>query len=514
MLNKKRMLAMAMTSAMIVSALAGCSSEPSTNATTTAANVETTTTEASNQTEETTTAADDTSDDTKAPGYTVEAGKVLDFEDGNFGFVKTSAGSLLEDPADVSIVDFNGSKALKVAPTSNTAGKVVNVGLDITSLLGDKAADVASVKMQIGVSSADGSFNACAGNIYMSYSDMAAADGEWVVYMEDKNPMDVSAAFPEGESYDTSKKNVLLINKASNSGNNSDVSFKQTGEYSTMYIDNIVFFDKDGNALEVNSAATFDAPDDYGVMDWSNLIDVSANQVVFDGWSEGQTKGWDQGAWHQNKCVVTQNVQQTDEEGNLLFKQKVNAATGEPVTDENGDPVYTKTPLYVQATDEAGELLFDEEGNPIYVTEDVEQGEYDFGSIMKPGTVFTIYYSCEETEDLNHYIWFVFTSPDLSTKYSKLGWARLLAGPDAAAASGNPDINYNTPIEEQKGYLFMLNDSHTMAQVTYDEIVNYLVNFYGVDEADLNWEGLNFSLQCEAGMTWSVSAVTYATDAY
>lgn len=527
MFNKKGLLAAALCGSLAVSALAGCSggneSKP-TQAPTQAPAQTTASNDATSEapvTEEPT--KPDEGDKTIAPKYAVEAGKVIDFEDGNFGFVQTSAGSLTEDVSNVSVADFNGSKALKVVPTKTGEGINVNVGFDVTSILGAKAADVASVQMQIGTLGDDGKFYACAGNIYMSYSDMATSNGSWVVYLDTKNPADAQGKFASGKSYDASKKNVLIVSKANNNGDNSDTAFVKTGKYSTMYIDNVVFFDADGNAIEVKTDVAFDAPDDYGKMDWSNLIDVSATQEIIPGWADSAMKGWNQGAWHQNLCVVDVKVQAKDENGEPMFEPKKDRKTGEIITDEEGNIVYTTTPIYEQKIGEDGQPMTDEDGKPVYVTEPQEQGEFDFGAIMKPGTVFTLYYNAVESEDLNHYIWFVFTTGDanLLAKYPdekyedkterRLGWQRLLDGPTAGAKG----IDYATSTaEEMKPWLFTLNDSHTMAQVTYDQIRDFFVNQLHIAEEDLNWEGMNFSLQAEAGMDWNLIAVTYALNAY
>ena len=528
MFNKKGLLAAALCGSLAVSALAGCSggneSKP-TQAPTQAPAQTTASNDATSEapaTEEPT--KPDEGDKTIAPKYAVEAGKVIDFEDGNFGFVQTSAGSLTEDVANVSVADFNGSKALKVVPTKTAEGINVNVGFDVTSILGAKAADVASVQMQIGVAGDDGKFYACAGNIYMSYADMANSNGSWTVYMDNKNPAEAQGKFASGKSYDTSAKNVMIVSKANSNGNNCDTAFAKTGKYSTMYIDNVVFFDADGNAIDVKTDVAFDAPDDYGKMDWSNLIDVSASQVIIPGWADSAMGGWKQGEWHQNICVVQENVQAVDENGNPMYEPKVDRKTGEVVTDENGNIVYnTSKPVYVQKIGADGEPETDADGNPVCETKDVEQGEFDFGAIMKPGTVFTLYYNAVDSEDLNHYIWFVFQTgdADLLAKYPdekyedkterRLGWQRLLDGPTASAKG----IDYATSTaEEMKPWLFTLNDSHTMAQVTYDQIRDFFVNQLHIAEEDLNWEGMNFSLQAEAGMDWNLTAVTYALNAY
>ena len=71
------------------------------------------------------------------------------------------------------------------------------------------------------------------------------------------------------------------------------------------------------------------------------------------------------------------------------YEQAVDEETGEPLWDEDGNPVF------VQAIDEeTGELLFDEYGNPIYVVSFVQDrmgwerygyGVYKLGKIIYYG---------------------------------------------------------------------------------------------------------------------------------
>lgn len=494
MFNKKRIVAMAMTSAMIMASMAGCSKSES--ASTTATDEKTSasadaSTDAPSEapSEEATTAPDAAKTEI---GYKVEAGKVVDFEDGNFGFVLMNTQTPVSDLSELSVVDFNGSKALKVTPKKNDAGMSEFIGFDVTSLLGAKVADAKSVKMQIGVESKDGKFHACGGTIFQNFSD--ASGNNWVTYTKSKNPNEVGAEF--SKDYDASQKNVMVISKFPDAGNNSDTAWSATGEYSSLYIDNIVFFDADGNPIDVDSTVAFDAPDGFGDADWSNLIKVT-DQTIIPGFA-AEANGWAQAPdWILNKHMEEQPVAEKDEDGN---EKK----------DEEGNVIY------VQKKDENGEPMVNEDGEPVYETEEVEVGQFDWASIMKPGTVFTMYYSAEESEDLNHYIWWVMQAPDFGLK-----WNRLL---DAPTAAGKPyKIQLDTPLEEKKGMLWTLNDSHNMAQATYEEIMSYIENVYAnndkILDADGNpvgmdqfsWEG-NFGFQAEAGMAWKLSAVTYSLD--
>jgi hypothetical protein len=509
MFNKKRLLALTMSTAMIASALAGCSSSSSKEESKASTSTEATkdSAKASEESkEETTTKEEETEPVNEGKtSYALEAGKVVDFEDGKYEFVRMNVQSpLTDDPSILEIADFNGSKALKVTPKGDAAGLIEKIGIDVSSLLGDKVADVAMVRMQIGVEGADGNFYPCTGTVFQKFSD--AAGQNWVTYSKNKNPSEFEMSF--SAAYDKAEKNVLQIRKDSNSGQNSDTAYGKTGKYSTLYIDNIVFYDADSNPIEVNTSAGFDEPDGFNKADWSNLIKVE-NQIVIPGFTCSDVKGWDQAPREGSSAIWLNNIHEEE------VKIEATDADGNPILDENGKATY------VTKKDADGNDVLDEEGNPIYETETKKVGDFDWASIMKPGTVFTFYYTNEDSEDLNHYIWFVFTTADktLLEKYPnekfedgterRLGWQRLLDGPTAGAEG----ITYGeSTAEEMKPWLFSLNDSHTMAQVTYEQIRDFFVDHLQVDEADLNWEGMNFSLQFESGMKYSVTAVTYALD--
>lgn len=480
MLNKKRLLAMGMTSAMIIASLAGCSNSSSSNdnsSGTDASSDASASTDADASSDASTDESQDNAPagtDTIEPDYTVESGKVIDFEDGNVSFLTQNEANLAADEATIEVADFNGSKALKVSPNSTATGKVFEVGFDVNALLGDKVADVASVSMQIGVEAVDGNYYPCTGTIKQNSTDVNSTT--WVTYLEEKNPVNVTVEF--SATYDPETDNVLVVTKDTDSGSNCDLAYASSNEYSTMYIDNIVFFDAAGNPLDVDTTVEF-AAESYGTLDWSNLIEVT-DQVVISGFADSGVGGYAQGAWHQN--IIETPVQATDEDGKAL-------------TDEDGNPVYK------QKVDEDGNPVVDENGDPVYETE--TSGDVDWTSIMKPGTVFTLYYTSEMSNDLNHYIWFVMTFAEGTKELeqnSEMSWARIKDAP-YAASNGLEAGDVNS--------VFRTNDSNTMAQVTFEEIEQFIKDVYGIEDVD--WSG-NYSIQCESGKAWSLSAVTYALD--
>lgn len=456
MLNKKRLLAMAMSSAMIMGALAGCSNNSSQSDTTTKAPENTTAPVETTASEPEPTTVEEEPKIIE-PDYSVEEGKAITFEDGKLDFIKLNMASIDADECTLEIADFNGSKALKVTPTSEKTSKRFYLGLDLNSLLGDKVADVASVQMQIGLEAADGEFHACSGTVLQTH-DAESSTATWVTYLDTLNPANIKVELTA--SYDASKENVLVITKDSDDGSNLDTAYAATGKYSTMYIDNIVFLDKDGNALDVDTTVAFAGPEGYGEADWSNLIQVK-DQTVIDGFSATDIGGWSQAP--KDWIVGTHEVLVQDVDEN-----------GDPLKDEEGNPVYK------QKVDEDGNPVTDEEGNPVYETETV--GNFDWNSIMKPGLVLTVYFKTEDKDNANP-MWFTVYAQD-NDGNSLIGWDRIYQNK------------------------FATNDSNTMCQITYEELKAELERISGVDEWD--FENYWFALQCESAFKWSVSAVAYA----
>lgn len=148
-MRRNKLLACLMAGTMAVS-LTACSGSADSDAST----APTTTTEAASTQE----ATNETT--TEAPQVKSDAS--VDFEDGQMGFVQAYSAPANAADVEMNIVDFDGSKALEI---KNLNGNVPFVGIDVSSLCGAAAADIASISMKLGVKYEDGSFSACAGKI-------------------------------------------------------------------------------------------------------------------------------------------------------------------------------------------------------------------------------------------------------------------------------------------------------------------------------------------------------------
>ena len=223
-----------------------------------------------------------TPEPTKAPSY--EAGKVIDFEDGNMGFIACKETAPNSAALDMAVVDFAGSKALKVS-TEETA-KIPYVAIDVSSLAGDAIESVRSIELDLAVSAADGAFYAVSGQT-LSYvgADNTEVAGKWSVYLESKNPKRHTITLGEEELFAAGAKNIIILTKET------DNAIDKTGSASTLYIDNIVLKDADGNAIALNSAASFNAPDGFGNVDWSNLTPTKP-EIKVDGLKYVSVGGW------------------------------------------------------------------------------------------------------------------------------------------------------------------------------------------------------------------------------
>lgn len=201
----------------------------------------------------------------------VEEGFMVSFEDEKMDFVSVNTASGTADSCELSIVDFNGSKALKVT-TSGEKGRMPYVAIDCSSLLGDAVADVATIQADIATFDKDGKFNACSGYIY-AYTGEALEEKSvaWSVYLEDQNPkmaqLDVTG-FVAGAS------NFIQISKEEDSG----------ATVSDVYIDNIVFRDASGNPIAIDTAASFAVVASSTIFseqkDWSNLVQVTSEKEI------------------------------------------------------------------------------------------------------------------------------------------------------------------------------------------------------------------------------------------
>lgn len=276
---KKKLLTITMAAVLALSTTA-CNRAKETNADPSTEPTQEVQTEATNVPTEAPTAAPTqvpTEEPTQAPVVQepkAPAGYVIDFEDGKYDFAMINAQPIKADAgATIELADFNGSKALKV--NSDNGKFLTYLGIDLSSLVGSKIADVRTIEADIAVDTADGSFYACSGYILTYTGENNKEKGyPWSVYMESKNPktatvtLDADLAFVEGA------KNIVIFSK------DVDNRFTAVGETTSFYIDNIVFRDASGNPIAVDTSASFDAPDGFGESTGSGPFSSNAIEVM------------------------------------------------------------------------------------------------------------------------------------------------------------------------------------------------------------------------------------------
>lgn len=217
----------------------------------------------------------------------------IDFEDGSISFAKLYMGSPKSDASAMELADFNGSKALKV--TNAKANLFTFVAFDVTALLGDKVKDVASVEVTLCGTDLNGAFNASSGNLIgWLGADLVSDSQKWSVYLKKTGAKAVTYKVPEGSSF-TADNNIFMISLESNA------AYLEDKANATLYIDDIVFLDKDGKTIAADSKAEFVGPEAFAptTSDRANLYAVK-NPVNFEGFV---TNG---GAWGQNGFEMPQ----------------------------------------------------------------------------------------------------------------------------------------------------------------------------------------------------------------
>ncbi len=220
----------------------------------------------------------------------------IDFEDGSMSFVAPYSVPANAAEVELSVVDYNGGKALQV---KNLTGKVPFIGIDATSLLGADVAKVASVEMTIGTSYDNGKFSASSGKIYAwSGADLVETYDEWSVYLESANPKAAVATLAEGEEFVADAGNILIVSLDTDNG------VTEGNGNATMYIDDIRFLDASGNVLKADSSVAFAAPKGFENTgkDLSNLAAVS-NAVNFEGFA-CTGDGWGQNGFDMTEEII------------------------------------------------------------------------------------------------------------------------------------------------------------------------------------------------------------------
>lgn len=204
---------------------------------------------------------------------------VLDFEDGNFAFLGLSMAKGNADKATLSVVDFNGSKALKVEGT----GKVPYVAFNVDGLLGENITKLASVTFDVGVDAgSDGKFYVVSGKTYAyAGAELNESSDDWSVYLARSNPKGAKAVLDE--SFIAGAGNHIVISKET------DNAQTKLGTPVAFYIDNIRFLDADGKELALDTSAVY--ADATVEADLSNLLYLTdavefANTASAGGWSQ------------------------------------------------------------------------------------------------------------------------------------------------------------------------------------------------------------------------------------
>lgn len=225
---------------------------------------------------------------------TEETSYSIDFSDGNAGFISAYQKPANAAEVELSVVDYNGDKALKIV---NTNEKTPYIGIDVSSLCKEKTKDIASIEMTMGISYADGSFQACSGNVMTwTGSDLAESKYPWSVYLESKNPKLATVTLGDAK-FVNDADNIMLITLETDTG-------RDTGHgAATLYISDISFLDASGNVIAVDTSTAFAGPATFQNTDkdMSNLVYLKDESAI-----EGFAVKGD--AWAQAGIPITEDI--------------------------------------------------------------------------------------------------------------------------------------------------------------------------------------------------------------
>ena len=175
------------------------------------------------------------------------AADVVNFEDGDYSFVsmKTDDGG---DASKLSVVDFNGSKQLKVEVTD--CGNVPKVYFDLNKILDDRDFDkVKTIEMSVILESKDGT--TAPGWAGGAVGTQGGEDNtpKWAQTSWEYGEYDKAVSDP----FTVQRKFLLASERLVNGTPDTHMILMRWGadvDYN-MYIDNVTFLDDDGNKIEV-----------------------------------------------------------------------------------------------------------------------------------------------------------------------------------------------------------------------------------------------------------------------
>ena len=218
----------------------------------------------------------------------------IDFADEAFGFlgIATAKGNA-DAAAELSVVDYQGAKALKI----DSKSKAPYVAFNIEGLLGDQLSKVRAISATYGIDEAgpDGKFYATSGVVYTyTGEENVETKHDWSVYLAKKNPRTIVTKLDENEVFVPGMNNSLVISKET------DNCLTATGTGLAVYLTDIQFLDAEGNALPLDLTAVYESADTG--RDTSNLFALS-NPVTFAGF-ETTGGGWGQNGFDWDPAVL------------------------------------------------------------------------------------------------------------------------------------------------------------------------------------------------------------------
>ena len=211
---------------------------------------------------------------------------VIDFEDENYAMLGVSTATGDADASELSVVDYNKSKALRV----DVKAKNPYVAFNVEGLLGENLDKVRTITFDVGVElGSDGKFYAASGKLYTVTNGGDTKMGyDWSVYLKSKNPKTAKVTLKD-VFFTNGQGDTMMITKEADAFVDSD---KFPGEEPRdIYLDNIMFLDENGEPLPLDLSAVWTAPETGA--DLSNLS-VLTNAVELPG------MGVEGGAWSQN----------------------------------------------------------------------------------------------------------------------------------------------------------------------------------------------------------------------
>lgn len=212
---------------------------------------------------------------TLLPATAFAAADVLDFEDGKLPagieIAKNADGSVDGDPANLSVVEFEGSKRLKIEPTQDGTPKVK---FNIAPLVGaDNIDKVKGIQYDLIIEKPNDTWTDWSGGTVGGST--AGINGawvqgvEWTIQDDNKNISDVTPVktmLNEDFGFTNPDEAFFMFMNWANRGQNN-------------YIDNVKLLDKDGNAIPLTgleaASATATTPK-TGVVSYAIVFGIGA----------------------------------------------------------------------------------------------------------------------------------------------------------------------------------------------------------------------------------------------